>query len=341
MSAFHRYLLTLFILLVLTSVYIPIHFNMSYPKPLGPALDDSIHQPYIDGLQKSKADIVLIGDSMLARGINPDQLEQLTGKKIYKIGIEGSASAAWYLTLKNVVLTAKHKPLFVVVVFRGTMLTVPGYRVSGAYFTKIIDELATPNDALLLQRAFIQEMSPAEQWVDQYVPLYGYRLNLRTKIEFYTRYTLTNFLGCNTNCNDKANVAVFDENGLDKILQVEAVAGVESQLYIPERLNFDEQVDQSFLPEIIRLTRENNIQLILVRAKTWDNRSEISESPMLKKYLQSLKTYADRNAITTLDFAHDKRLTKNLYYDNLHTREAGAVVFTQILAEALLPILNK
>src|SRR5688572_3029096 len=162
MNAFRHYLLTLFILLVLTSVYITIRFNLSYPKPLGPALDDSIHQPYINGLRRSKADIVLIGDSILARGINSDQLEQLTDMKNYKMGIQGSASAAWYLSLKNVVLTAKYRPSFVVIIFRGTMLTAPGYRVSGAYFTEIIDELATPDDALLLQRAFIQEMSPAE-----------------------------------------------------------------------------------------------------------------------------------------------------------------------------------
>jgi hypothetical protein len=341
MNAFRRYLLALVILLVLTSVYVTVRFNLDYPKPLGPALDDRIHQRYVDGLRKSKADIVLIGDSILARGINSDQLEQLTGKKNYKLGIQGSASAAWYLALKNVVLAAKYRPSFVVIIFRGTMLTAPGYRVSGAYFREIIDELATPNDTLLLERGFVQEMSPVEQWADQYLPLYGYRLNWRTKIEFYIRYTLTSLFGCDVNCNYKANIVVFDQNHLDKILLVEAVAGAESQLYIPERLNFEKEVDRSFLPEIVRLAHENNIQLILVNSKRWDGPTEAPESPEYKKYFQSLKNYVEKNGVIMLDFAHDERLTKDLYYDDMHTNESGAILFTNIFAKALLPILNK
>lgn len=340
MNSFRRYALIVCILLVLSSIYLPGKLGVTYPKTLGPTLTTRFHEQYKLDLINSKADIALVGDSILRYGVDPNKLAELTGRNVYKLDIPGSASAAWYLAIKNVIAAVPQKPHYLVITFRDSILTVPGYRVNGKYFD-LVSQLATPKDAFFLQRAFIQEMSPPEQLADQYLPLYGSRLALRERIDNATRYTVPGLLGCDPDCNEKANVAVFGGDNLDPNLLVDAVASAESYLYTPDRLDFSKQVDRSFLPEMIRIANKNNIQLILVRTKHLDDPNVASESAALKAYIQSLKAYAAENKVIVLDFSHDDRMTRDLYFDDYHTNRAGMVVFTQLLAEALLPILKK
>jgi hypothetical protein len=337
---FRRYFFLTFALLILTAFYIPLRLKVPYPKPLGPTLHNHLRAQYAHELAQSKADVVLVGDSILVRGVDSNLLEQLLRVRTISLGIEGIESAGWYLMTKNFVVTAPHKPRLLVITFRDTILTAPGFRVNGKYFA-LLDELSTPKDTLFLQRSYIQQMSPAEQLVDQYLPLYGSRLSLRARFDSIVRYTLPAIFGCDRPCNDQANTDVFQENKMDQNLLVDSIDSAESYLYTPNMFNFDKQVDQSYLPEIIRLAHENNIQLILVRSKRWNGNSVAPESSALIEYIEKLKVYADKNNVILLDFSHDERLTRDLYYDNLHTTKAGATVFTNILGEALLPILNK
>jgi len=340
MRLFFRYILSLGILLAITSVAIPLRYDISYPKKLGPKFDNEIRWQYQTEIVEKKANLVLVGDSILELSVNPQQLTELTGESTDSIAIPGSASAVWYLAMKNIIAKSPHKPRYVVIVFRDTILTAPGYRVNGKYFS-LVDMLANTDDSLVIEKAFIQQMSPPEQWADRYLPLYGSRLRLRETIDYYIRYSLPSLLGCNPNCNDQANTTVFQDLNLDANLLVEAIATAESYLYTPEQMDFAAQLNKSFLPEIVKLSRENNIQLILVRTKHLDQPTEASESVRLKGYLQALKTYAEQNKVVVLDFAHDERLTSDLYVDTHHLTPAGATVFTKMLAEALLPILRK
>jgi hypothetical protein len=334
MRLFFRYILSLGILLAITSLIIPMRYDLSYPKKLGPKFDNSIRRQYMRDIVEKNAELVLIGDSVLVLSVDPEQLEQLTGKSTYSLSIPGSASAVWYLAMKNVIAKSTHKPRYVIIVFRDTILTAPGYRVNGKYFT-LVDMLANTDDTLVIQKSFIQQMSPAEQWADRYLPLYGSRLRLRETLDYYTRYTLTNLTGCDPQCNDNANFTVFQDLNLDSNLLVEAIATAESYLYTPKQMDFAAQLDQSFLPDIIRLAQENNLQLILVRTKHLDTPTEASESAPLKGYIQALKSYAEQNGVIVLDFAYDKRLTSDLFVDSHHLSEAGSIVFTKMLAEAL------
>jgi hypothetical protein len=340
MRLFIRYILSLAILLTVTSVIIPLRYDVSYPKKLGPKFNNEMRTQYRTDIEAKNANLVLVGDSILATSVDPAQLEQLTGESTYSMGIPGSASAGWYLAMKNIIVKSTHKPKYVVIVFRDTILTAPGYRVNGKYFT-LVDMLANNDDTLVIQKAFIQQMSPVEQWADRYLPLYGSRLRLRETVDYYIRYSLPNLVGCNQGCNDDANIAVFRDLNLDTNLLTEAIATAESYLYTPDQLNFSAQLDKSFLPDIVELAKENNIQLILVRTKHLDDPSEASESAALKGYIQALKTYAEQNSIAVLDFSHDERLTKDLYVDSHHLTPAGSTVFTQMLADALIPILKK
>jgi len=335
-----RYLLCLVILIIFTSIAIPRRYEVNYPKPIGPKLNNYISMKYQDALVKENADMVLIGDSVLVQGVDVPRLSQLIGKKTVGFGIQGSASAVWYLEMKNVIAKSPHKPRFVLIFFRDTILTAPGYRVTGKYF-KQIDDLANTDDKVLIQKSYVQLMNPIEKWADHSLPLYGSRLRLRETIDYYIRYSLTNLVGCDLDCNDSANNSIFLDLNLDSNLLVDAIASAESYLYTPDQLNFDAQLNNSFLPDITRIAQEQQIKLILVRTKHLNDPSESTESAALKSYIAALRKYANANDILVLDFAHEERLTSDLFADSHHLLPAGAMIFTSILADALNPIINK
>src|SRR6185436_239051 len=129
--------------------------------------------------------------------------------------------------------------------------------------------------------------SPVEKLADQYLPIYGSRLSLRERLDYAIRYSLSDVFGCNKDCTDQANIEVFKDNNLDQNLLINAVASAESYLYAPDKLDFSKQLDQSFLPEMVRIARENKIQLILVRTKHLDDADETSESAGLQSYIRA------------------------------------------------------
>ena len=132
---------------------------------------------------------------------------------------------------------------------------------------------------------------------------------------------------------DEAVNKVF---GDPEIAQLNAIINaVDSYLYQPEKLDFESQLPRSFLPEIIRLCKENNIQLVLVRIKVREFPTPDSQPEGMNDYIHSLEKYLDQNDVIFFDFGTDPRIDPSDFYDPLHMTGAGQKVFTEILAESL------
>ena len=113
------------------------------------------------------------------------------------------------------------------------------------------------------------------------------------------------------------------------------VTTVEQYLYTPSQLDFKKNVDQSFLPDIIRLTKEHGIQLIVVRLKPNTIRTIRLDTQAIKQYIDDLSDYLDKNGVFFLDYGRDPRIESKYYRDTLHLNAEGKSLFTQILAEGL------
>ena len=132
---------------------------------------------------------------------------------------------------------------------------------------------------------------------------------------------------------DEAVNKVF---GDPEIAQLNAIINsVDSYLYQPEKLDFEAQLPRSFLPEIIRLCQENDIQLTLVRIKVREFSTPDSQPEGMIEYIQSLEKYLVENDVIFFDFGTDPRIDANDFYDPLHMTETGRKTFTEILAESL------
>lgn len=335
-----KFLSTLILLNILFYLYLLIYKNISYPFQAGPQFDDNIRTNYQDYINENHPSMVLIGDSMLQRGVNSDKLGQELNQKILNIALPGSGSTLWYLIIKNDILLASTPPAYLVLFFRDSELTAPGLRVQGQYLEQI-DEFAASSDQLLIQRAYINQMNPMEIMAEKYFPTYSLRWKIRSNLDYYIRYSLpTYFLACSQTCTNQAMARVFGENNLEPKILSNAIDAGDDYLYTNKSLNFNKQVEISFLPEIIRLCRENHIQLVAVQMKTLRFSKVSLEPPTLKSYRVDLKEYLQKNNAIYLDFSNDSYIHNNLFFDPLHFNDKGKEVFTDLLAKTLTPHLR-
>jgi hypothetical protein len=340
MKAFRHYLATSILLLSFLSIYLPVRYHTSYPREIGPQFDNHIRTTYIELLNERQPDLMLIGDSMLEPAVDDQILANRLHKKTLMVGLPGTASTIWYLMIKNNIVLAEHKPKYLLLFFRDSMMTVPGYRVTGRYFEQI-DEFASPKDKLLIQRAYINQMSPLDKFMEAYVPLYGLRLRVRQSIDYYIRHSLgRELLHCDATCMDYSMEAVFKANNLDLTFLSDAIAFSDAYIYTRKALDFDNQIDQSFLPEIIRLCKEHGIQLILVRMPILSFARPGTAPAGLSTYIQNLAQYLDKNDVAFLDFDQKELTNREYFVDSIHMNEKGKAAFTPKLVQALLNVIR-
>jgi DltD protein len=339
MKSFRTYVITAALLLGLLLIYIPIRYNTPYPKDIGPKFDSHIRMSYIALLDEEQPDVLFLGDSMPGTGVDEKFVAEQLGKKVLMVSLPGTASTIWYLIIKNNIVHASHKPKYLVIFFRESMMTVPGYRVTGRYFA-LVDEFASPKDTLLIERAYFNQMTPLERFMEAYVPLYGSRWTIRESLDYYIRYSLGGvLLNCKPVCMDQGMEVVFKQNNLDLTFLSDAINAADDYLYTRDALNFQEQIGKSFLPEIMRLCKENNIQLILVRMpilRFYDVGTQPSE---LDRYIQDMSIYLEENDVPFLDLDR-KDMQVELFSDTLHLNDQGKVVFTRELTKALKGVIK-
>jgi hypothetical protein len=281
----------------------------------------------------------MLGDSMPGDDIDVQLADERIAPTFELVSLPGTASTVWYLIVKNNIMVAEHKPKYLVLFFRDSLMTVPSYRTTGRYF-ELVDEFAAPSDTLLIERAYINALTPLEKFAEARLPFYGSRWKIRQSIDYYIRYFVGRLLlKCDTACMDKSMETVFAQDNFDSTLLSDAINTADDYLYTRQALDFDTQIGQSFLPEIVRMCRENGIQLILVRMPTLRFKEPGTKPVGLDKYLQKLSAYLNENNVAYLDFDQGT-LPAKYFRDVLHLNEQGRLVFTGELTEALNRIIK-
>lgn len=331
MRFFLKFSLLLIVILIITSIILPVTYETSFPRDPGPTLDHQARTNHLKYIEENQSEIVLLGDSTLVLGVDANQLAEQTSKPVYSIGIPGSASALWYLLLKNNIADAGYKPEYVLVVFRDSILTAPGYRVHGSYF-ELLDEYARRNEPILIEKSFVNLMNLFEIMAEKYFPLYFLRSNIRKEIDASIRYFAPPLFECDNTCADYALGELFQGADMEPGALVDAVGAAESLLYTPEQLDFETLIDKSLLPDMIEIAKEKNINLVFVRIKVL---SGPQQSPELDQYLADLATYFNEQNVRYLDFGDDPQLTNELFRDPIHLNEQGKELFTQLVANRL------
>jgi hypothetical protein len=331
MRSFIRYLLLLVFTLVALTAVLPVYYHVPYPGHAGPVFDNDVRGRYIRILEDYQVELALMGDSVLEQSVDAYALSEQLDIPSYAIAVPGSTSAFWYLILKNIILESNPQPKYVILLYRDTILTLPDFHVKGGYVTEL-DQYATANEDILLERAYLNFMTPLEKWALTYLPVYSLSPQLMAKVDYYARNLLPAFfLSCRGECLDRAHAIVFNMDNADPVMRENALVVDEGVLFTTQAMDFDAQINRSFLPEIIRLARENNIRLFHAAA---------SEPNALQEYKRKMAAYLDANDVPLLDFSYDPRLPEEYFADVLHMNETGKAAFTQLLADALKTVIE-
>ncbi|NPV57350.1 MAG: hypothetical protein HPY76_11860 [Anaerolineae bacterium] len=340
MKLFFRFLTFLLIFLVAAELTLHLKYDRTYPEALGPEFDEYMRTRFLDQIKETQPQFFLMGDSMLRDSIDQAGLRDLTGLTIEYADVPGSGSALWYLILKNNIALAPNTPQYLVIFFRDTMLTSANFRVDGKYLA-MLDEYAGEDEALLLERAYIMPMPKLEQFMESYLPMYRTRDDLlELSGNNFKSFLPFKLLGCSVDCVDEALKSVFSADNFDILGLDMEVDAKENSLYDPIDMQFDHQVERSFLPEIIRLAHEKDMQLIMVRMKTTRHPTRADASKELLAYMDDLDAYLATNEIILMDYAFDERVLDEWFKDAVHIQRSDRMKFTEIFAQDLLYLLG-
>lgn len=339
MRSFARYAFSLALSLAVLTASLPLYLHAPYPSRPGPQFDESVRSRHTKAIEEYGVETVLLGDSALEQGVDMKAFNEALASPAYAIAVPGSTSAFWYLILKNIVLEADPPPLYVVILFRDTILTLPDFHVNGGYVQEL-DQFAAAREDLLVERAYLNFMNPLERWALAWFPLYAHRQRVTETLNGYVRNVFAFPLSCRGDCLDRAEAVVFHVDNADERLRADALADDQEFLLRPEAMDFDYWVNRSFLPEMIRLCRENSVRLILVHERALLFPSAAAEPKALQEYKRKLAAYLKAADVPLLDFSYDPRLPPAYFHDVLHLNKAGKAVFTQLLAEALKPLIQ-
>ena len=274
-------------------------------------------------LEQVKPDVVMIGNSILRAGIDADQFSKKTGLKTFKAYSNGSASAWWYLYVKNVLTQSSHKPQYAILFFRDHFLTDPCFRTDGPY-CKPIRTLCSGCEPRLNTL-----LSEDKLWNS---PLTWAPLEVKEMWETRLMKTCARLLRVKKDQQRISLQEVFDERHMiPELITQKQLASEE----VNEHLDFQTSLARSFLPDIIHMLRENNIQPIFVRMKRRRDLTSAGESAQLRAYIDSLHTYLEREGVEFIDFTHDAAIQEAHYGPGDHLNGEGRKLLTDLLTLSL------
>ncbi|MCF7955053.1 MAG: hypothetical protein K9M75_04560 [Phycisphaerae bacterium] len=307
-------------------------------KPVG---NYALRKRFEKTFREYKPQIVLMGNSMLTESVDPKAFTYHVKKRALRFSRGGSATAWWYLGLKNIIAESPTKPNVVTVFFRDDFLTKPGYRVTDTYKLSVND-FCNEHEPLLDRLAYLNGMDQPTYLLNKYCPLYRQKDNIRNDIDSFIKNTcVANLLGSGTAKIDKATANVFNRKNMNPELMTARQEAAESSTS-KEKANFESLLSKSFLPHMIDIAETNGIHLVFVRVKRRRDITPNAQPEFIKSYMKHLRTYLTSKDIELIDFTDDRNLKLEHYAEGDHlNRTKGMPLFTKMVANELMPIIQK
>ena len=104
-----------------------------------------------------------------------------------------------------------------------------------------------------------------------------------------------------------------------------------------ESFDFVSMNPRSFLPSFVDLSRENDLNLVLVRLRRrpTDEGNRPEEDPRLEGYLEDLRAWLNQESIPYFDFSDETDLTIDWYGEGDHIATTHTTRYTEMLYQRL------
>ncbi len=307
----------------------------------------------IEKLRAEQPEYIAIGNSMMFSrfDMTPEKLNALTGHKFFFILRGGSTTAAWYLTLKNVVAASGVHPKLVFFFFRNTELTSPLVNTAGQN-APYLNSLRGPKEPLV---DLLLQPPPARDglfdglvdrvglWLDGPHGVYHYagakdavqqRLsNLAMKagglkgrrLAVQDRFSLTHLrydVPADISANDEAKDGTFDP-----------YQSLSKDYVNPE--------EHSFLPPIMDVARENGYKLLFFRVKRRPDSPDgiaVSEPADMRGYVERLQHWIEVRGGLFYDETYDPNIRLEIYNDGDHVGEEHRDWYRRYFWQRMAPV---
>lgn len=284
-------------------------------------------------LQSSPAEVVVLGNSMVGYGFDDLLFSRLSNHSTISIWRKGTASAWYYMALKNLILS-NSKPRNVVIIFRDNVLTRPDLRVWGQ-FKNDIDALVQSDSALLDELAYLNHKN-TNYYLTNYVPLYAERWLWSDKIKFMIEeYVSRDLLGIETSGLISSLNNLFTFDGI-KYREIGNQSYYSSTLLEPENLRFSENLITSFLPHIVQLCKRQEVNLITIRIQRLVDLEKLRDTKLIDQYIMDFADYAEQEGFVFIDSTDKDWLQSSHYATNDHLTASGKQQFTSEIFRELL-----
>ena len=339
MKPFFRFFAITFILFFLLNWLSPKWTKTSYPRLPVPNFSASIRGDYQAGIEQNKPQVLLMGNSVLIDGMDDALFSKMTGMKSMTYLVEGGATAQYYLMIKNVVLKSAYRAEYLLLFFLDNTLTSPGLWTTGTTFVNRIDEVAGENETTLLDKAYLRMQHPVDVFVNGNIPAFGERQTIKSKINNHLKYTLPGLLDdCNPFCVDRGIESIFNFGNINRF-PITPLA-MDLHQWTGQEWDFNALVGDSFLPDMIEMTRQNGIKFILIREKNARAMTYEDETDDMRQYFAQLAAYLQKEKVPYIDLSHAPELTRDMFHDMMHVRPVAKSVYTRLAAEGFLKVLE-
>ena len=284
-------------------------------------------------LEENAPELILLGNSILGEAVNQQQVEHSLGLSTAKVWLGGAGSAWWYLVVKNIVPGLSPKPKYIGIFFRDNYLTLPQHKTAGKHKPGI-DAIAGQQEELLDQLAYFNSMNRIELVLQQYVPLFNQREQIRVRFDKELKRITADI--CDKKSRHSVNKLLeqsFDNRKMNpQMLHERQLADEQAQDAYRADMRF--HPDKSFLGPIVTMCKEQGIQLFFVRMKRVRDLQPGRQSRDLKRYVSKLKQYLEKERIPFIDYTGNQAVRKSHYGRGDHlNREEGREMFTALLTQ--------
>lgn len=319
--------LGLFVAMALFALGLLVLASRSAPAPPRRAFD----QRTVRRLQRMKPDWVLLGNSLVNTRFHERTLNRLLApQRASMLGVSGSKSAVWYLTLKNQVFPVTH-PRRVLIFFYAYELTSPRQRALGSEHARL--EPVMLDDEPVVER----KLAPHEEG---WIAVLGWKLGHFAPFDRLHRMVDDPIDDAATRVaellapepdREQRKKELNEVFALGNLRSVPAAAQQEQQ---PEGTrSFAKDVDGSFLPDIIELAKEANVPLTFIRIRTRELAEGGTLSAEEQTYLKDLQAYLRDNGAKYVDMAGESWETIELYGEGSHISRRHTARYTGLFVE--------
>ena len=297
--------------------YLP---TVETPRPREP-----FDQETASVIREAQPNYVVIGDSMAGIRIDPLQLTRLTHTGVIGLYQQGSPVAQWYLVLKNLVVENDLKTIRgVIMFFRDDQLTTQ-VQVSPGALDRVARDREPELDRILAAEK-LGAFSGAHRVARTVYQFDRTRLWLEPLLN---RWPAEIVRGDSApELINQMNTEVF---ALDRLRKFEAS---DLAAATNDALDFAKHVDDSLLPEILRIADQAKIRLAFIRVQRRPTpEGPPPQSEALKKYVEDLRAYLTAHNAYFHDDWGDPEQPLSIYADGDHLTGEGRARYTQRFAE--------